>query len=136
MCHKIDSTYFESHSSLVQSISMTLLLTMAEKENLKVVCRDVGNAFPNAPTNEKAHAVAGEEFGERQGCIVELIKSLHGMSTASRSFALCACDFVRTLGFIPTRADLDTWIKKDPNYDGCSCTSTHVDDFFVVDTEP
>ena len=81
------------------------------------------------------HAEAGEEFGERQGCIVELIKSLCGMSTRSRSFALYLGDFIRALGFIPTREDPDTWIKKNPNHDGCHRASTHVDDFLIIGTD-
>ena len=80
---------------------------MAKKKKLKVMCGDVGNAFSNALTNEKVYAVAGEEFGECQECIVELIENLCGMSTASRSFALYLEDFIRTLEFIPTRADPD-----------------------------
>ena len=62
--HKIDSTHLESHSSIVQSMIMRMLLTMIAKENLKVMCRDVGNAFTNALTDEKLCAVAGKEFGE------------------------------------------------------------------------
>ena len=29
------------------------------------MCSNIGNAFLYAPTEEKVHAVAGEEFGER-----------------------------------------------------------------------
>ena len=46
------------------------------------MCSDVGNVFPNAPTKEKVYAIAGEEFGERQGRVVEITRSLHGASTA------------------------------------------------------
>ena len=77
--HKIDSMHLESYSSVTQSMSIRLLLTIAEKEKLKVMCGDVENAFPNAPTNEKVHTVAGKDFREYQGCIVELIKSLYRM---------------------------------------------------------
>ena len=105
--HKIDSAHLESYSSVVQSISIRLLLTIAEKEKLKVMCGDVENAFLNALNNEKVHAVADKEFREYQGCITELIKSLCGMSTASLSFTLYLGDFIRTLGFIPTRANPD-----------------------------
>ena len=91
---------------------------MAEKEKMKVACGDVGNAFLNAPTDENVHAVAGEEFGELQGFIVEIIRSLHGISMSSRSFALCLGNFMRTLGFASTIAGPDTWIKKDQCHEG------------------
>ena len=45
-------------------MSVRLLLTISHKHKLKVMCGDVGNAFPNAPTNEKVCAASGEEFGE------------------------------------------------------------------------
>ena len=117
-------------------MSIRPLLTMAEKLKSKVTCGDTGNALPNTPTKEKLRAVDGEEFGERLGCIVELIKRLCGMSTASMSFALYLGDFITALGFIPAQADPDKWIKKDPNYDGCSRASTHVDDFLIIVTDP
>ena len=134
--HEIDSDHLEAYSSVVQSMSVRILLTLAHKHKLKVMSGDVGNAFPNAPTKEKVHAVAGEKFGERMGCLVEIIKTSYGMSTASRSFALCLGDFIRTLGYVPSRADPETWIKKDDNYDGYSFMSAHVDDFLIIGTDP
>ena len=65
-------------------MSMRLLLTTAHEHELKVMRDDTCNAFPNAPTNEKVHVVAGEEFGEGQGNMLEIIKSLCRMSTSSR----------------------------------------------------
>ena len=108
---------------------------MTEKDNLKVTRGDAGHAFLNAPTDKKVCSVAGEEFGERQRRTVELIKSSCGTSTASRSFVLCLGDFIRTLGLVPTRADSDVWIKKDPNYEEHSCTSIHFDDFLIIGTD-
>ena len=65
-----------------------MLLTMAKSYDLKVMGGDVGNAFTHAPSLEKVHSVAGEEFGELKGCVVEIIQSLCGMAPASRVFSL------------------------------------------------
>ena len=66
-------------------MSIRALQTIVQKHYLKIMAGDAGNTFPHAPTNEKVHTVAGEEFGERQGCIVEITRSQYGMATASRS---------------------------------------------------
>ena len=113
-------------------MSARLRLVMAHKDKPRVMCGDAGNIFPNDPTNEKSRAVAGEEFEERQGCIVETTKSSCGMPTASRSFTLCLGDFTRTLGHAPSRDDLDVWTKRDHNYDGRMLMSTHVCDFLII----
>ena len=71
--HKVCSSHVELFSSGFQSMSMRMMLTMAESYNLKVMGEDVGNDFPRAPAVEKADAVTGEEFGGRMGCMVEVI---------------------------------------------------------------
>ena len=52
--HVLDSSHLESCSSVVQSISVRMLLTIAAKKKLKVASGDVGNAFPHADTMEKS----------------------------------------------------------------------------------
>ena len=97
---------------------------------------DAGNMFPHAPTNEKVHTVAGEEFRERQGCITEIMQSQYGIVTALRSWLLYLGDFMRSIGCVLTRADLGIWIKKDSNYNGYCYISTHADDFLIIGTDP
>ena len=93
--HKIGSEHLESHSSVVQPMRIRLSLTMDHKHKLKIMCGVVSNEFPNAPANDKINAMDCEEFGERQRCEVETIKSLCEKSAASRSFALYLGNFIR-----------------------------------------
>ena len=72
--HALDFLHLESHSSVVQSVSVRMLLTITAKNKMKVASRDVGNAFPHADTMEKACTIAGPEFGFREGCKVKIIK--------------------------------------------------------------
>ena len=76
---------------------------------------DVGNAFPNADTEEKIYTRAGIEFGERHGCVVEIVKALYGLSTSARRWQLMLGDFIRQMGFRPTRADPNVWYKVEHN---------------------
>lgn len=134
--HLADSSHLESHSSAVQPISARILLAIAAKNNVHVVNGDTGNAFPHADMMEKACAAAGLEFGEREGCLVEIIKNMHGCSTASRAWSLHFSDFMRNLGFVPTRADQDVWIKLEDDAKSCQCASAHAGNFLIADKNP
>ena len=72
---KIDSSHLESYSLVVKIMSIRILQTITQKHYLKIIAGDARNAFLHVPTNEKVHTVAGEEFRERQGCIVEIMPS-------------------------------------------------------------
>ena len=121
---------------MVQPVSVRILLTIAAKYGLKVVSRDVGNAFPHAEPLEKVCTVAGPEFGEREGCLAEIVRNMHGMASASRAFSLFFGDFTHSLGFVPTRADQDIWIKSEDDGKLYQYTSTHVDDFLIIGKNP
>ena len=109
---------------------------MANKHESKIMCGNVDSALPSAPTNEKDHAVAGEEFGESQGRIAEIKKSLHGASAESRSFASCLGGFFRTLGHDLSRIDPGTCMKKDHTRDGHSLMPAHANDFLAIGMDP
>ena len=92
--HVIDSSDHESYASTVQYMYIRLLLTIAEKNQLKVMSGDVGNTFPNAYAKEKIYSRAGIEFGEGHGCIIEVVKALYGLSTSERRWQLIFGDFI------------------------------------------
>ena len=95
---------------------------------------DISNAFPTAPNSEKVYAVAGEAFGERKGCIVEIQRALYGLAGSARAFADFLTDSLIRLGFVPSRADPDLWLKEtEYDYD---YIATHVDDLIVVSKNP
>ena len=43
---------------------------------------------------------------------------------------------MRRLGFQPTRADPDLWIKKSEEYNGYDYIATHVDDLLIAAKDP
>jgi len=51
--HVINSSMFESYSSVVQTNSLRLLQTVALNEDFKIITADIGNAFIQAFTKEK-----------------------------------------------------------------------------------
>merc|ERR1712197_40357 len=69
--HRVDSSGYDTHSSQVDTISVMLLLLIAQHAGLTIMTCDVSNAFVTAKNSEKVWAVAGKEFGDKEGCRVE-----------------------------------------------------------------
>ena len=103
--HKLDLSHVETHSSVVQLISVQTLLTIAAKNKLNVASGNAGNVFLHAELLKKAHAVAEPEFEERERCLVEIVCNEHGIASASRVFSLHFGNFIRSLRFIPMQAN-------------------------------
>eukprot|EP00957_Ditylum_brightwellii_P202419 15330076-Ditylum_brightwellii.AAC.1 len=61
--------------------------------------------------------MAGEQFRDKKGAVVVLKQVLHGLKTASASFHKFLGDFLCKMGFEPSRADQDLWIKKSKHYE-------------------
>lgn len=132
--HKVDSSEYNTYSSQVDNMSVTLLFLIAQHKGLNIMTSDISNAFVTAPNSEKVWSVAGEEFGNRQGQKVEIQRALYGLGGSARAFSDFLSDTLRRLGFNPSRADPDLWIKKtDYGYD---YIATHVDDIIVASRNP
>ena len=134
--HVVESSMWESYSSVVQQRSIRLLETIALNEGLSLVTGDIGNAFVQANTKEKVYLIAGREFGERQDCAVVIKKALYGLATSARQWNIKLGDTIRALGFIPTRADPDLWIKMNHDIRKYEYIATYVDNIIIVAVDP
>ena len=133
--HKVDATGYNTFSSQVDGMSVLLLFLIAHHLGYQIWTSDVSNAFVTAPNSEKVWATAGDEFGEKKGCKVELQRALYGLPGSARAFADFLADTLTRLGFTPSRADPDLWIKR--NEDGIyNFIATHVDDLIIVSKNP
>ena len=134
--HVVNSTMFESYSSVVQTKSLRLLQTIALNEGLNIITADIGNAFIQAFTNEKIWTRCGSEFGEKAGCVAEISKALYGLSTSARQWSLHLGDTLKTFGFEPSRADPDLWTKLADDGTHYEYVATHVDDLIIASMDP
>ena len=132
--HKVDSSAYNTFSSQVDTLSVLLLFLVCKHQNLSLMTADVSNAFPTAPTKEKVWCIAGAEFGEREGAKIEIQRAMYGLAGSSRAFADFLADSIRRLGFTPSRADPDLWVKESEQ--GYDYIATHVDDLIVVAKQP
>ena len=134
--HVVESSMWESYSSVVQQRSIRLLETIALNEGLSFVTGDIGNAFVQADTKEKIYTIAGKEFGNKKDCVVVIKKALYGLATSARQWNIKLGDSIRKLGFHPTRADPDLWIKENKEHNKYEYIATYVDDLIVVAIDP
>jgi hypothetical protein len=108
---------------------------IAHRNNLKILCGDIGNAFITADCMEKVNFRAGPEFGGREDSVLLVVfkKALYGLvRSSSRAFRAHFADFLRGLGFFACRYDRDVWLREREELDGYDYVCTHVDDFKIV----
>ena len=134
--HMVDPMGINPRSTVVKGISVRLLDLIAHRDNLGVLCGDIGNAFITADCMEKIYSRAGPEFEDREGAILVFKKALYGLRSSSRAFRAHFADFLRGMGFTATRYDRDVWMRKRETCDGYDYICTHVDDFKIVAREP
>ena len=108
---------------------------LAKMNGLQVCAGDVSNAFLYGKPHEKVYIIAGPEFGpDLQGKRLLMDKSLYGLKSSSARFHEHLSATLRKLGFKPSRADFDLWIKKIGNhYEYIAC---YVDDIIAFSKDP
>jgi hypothetical protein len=108
---------------------------LAELNGLSVCAGDVGNAYLNSKTKEKVFIVAGSEFGYRllKKRLV-IYKALYGLKSSSARFHEHLSVTLRKLGFKPSKADPDLWIKDVGDH--YEYIARYVDDVIVFSKDP
>ena len=134
--HKVEVDGIPIKATVVKSMSIKTLHVIRARDNLGLITGDIANAFINADTKEKVYCTAGLEFGDKFGCTVVIKKALYGLKSSANAWHGMLSDFIRTLGFVPTRYDEDVWIRQREAKDGYDYICTHVDDFMIVARNP
>jgi hypothetical protein len=131
--HKVDSSEYNCHSSVVQLSSIRLLNVIAKAQGLECLAGDIGNAYINVETKEKIYVRCGPEFGpELEGRIAILKKELYGLKSSGNRWHAHFAKTLYNMGFEPTRYDRDVWIRDRPDGTGYDYICTYVDDFLIV----
>ena len=107
---------------------------LAELNGLESWSTDIGNAYLEAETKEKVYIIAGPEFGELEGHTLIIFKALYGLKSSGVRWHEKFADTLRSMGFKPTRAEDDIWIR-----DAGDCyeyITVYVDDLLVAAKDP
>jgi len=133
--HKTNPPKEDVYSGVVSMDSVRLGFLIAAMNNMTVVAADIGNAFLYGITKEKVYVRAGPEFGpDVQGKRLLVVKSLYGLRTSAARFHEHLTETLRKLGFVPSYADADLWIKE--RNDHYEYIATYVDDIMIFSREP
>ena len=125
----------DTYSGVVDHESVRLGLFLSELNGLKVMAADVGNAYLHAETRQKVYIIAGPEFDpELEGRVMIIVKSLYGLTTSTARWHEVLSRTLRSMGFYPTKADSDLWMKDCGTHYEYICT--WVDDIIVSSLDP
>jgi hypothetical protein len=107
---------------------------IAALNGLLVCAADIGNAFLYGKTREKVYIVAGKEFDDLTGTPMIIDRGLYGLRSSSARFHEHLSAKLRSMGFKPSRADPDFWIKDCGDH--YEYIATYVDDVLAFSKEP
>ncbi len=116
----------------METIRMAFLI--AEMNDLSVCAADIGNAFLYGTTSEKVYIRAGEEFGNQKGSFLIIDKGLYGLRSSSARFHEHLSRKLCTMGYLPTKADPDFWIKDCGSH--YEYVAAYVDDVLIFSKDP
>ena len=112
------------------------MASLAELNKHLLWVGDVGNAYLEALTKEKLYIIAGPEFGKLQGHILIIHKALYEARTGGACWHDKLFDTLQHMGFQPSKADPDIWMKPTDDGQAYEYIAVHVDDLHLASKDP
>ena len=132
--HLTDVPMESVYSGVVSLRGFRLVIFLAELNGLEVWATDIGNAYLEAKTKEKLVIVAGPEFGELEGHLLQIDRALYGLRTSGLRWHERFSQCLRDLGFAPCKAEPDIWMREN---DGLyEYVAVYVDDLALAMRAP
>ena len=122
------------YSGVVDLMTVRMGYMIAALNDLQVCAADIGNAFLNGKTREKVYIKAGKEFGQLVGSPLIIDRGLYGLRSSGARFHEHLSCKLRLMGYAPTKADTDFWIKDCGTH--YEYIATYVDDVLVFSKDP
>ena len=124
------------YSGVVSIRNLRLAMFLAELNNLELWGADVGNAYLQALTREKLYIVGGPEFEELQGHVLVMYKALFGTRSGGACWHDKFFDILHDMGFKPSKADPDIWMKSSKDASHYEYIAVYVDDLAICMKDP
>ena len=122
------------YSSVAALRSLRLICFLAEQNGLPIMAGDVGSAYLTSFTKEKVCFTAGPEFGPLAGHTMIIDRALYGLRTPGKRYHESFADVMYNLGFKPSFADSDVWMRDAGNH--YDYVVVYVDDIIAVMDDP
>lgn len=138
--HVTDPPASITFASIASHDSVRLAFLRAALNDLEILGADIGNAYLNASTSEKVHTICVLEFGQAYlGCYAIITRALYGLKSSSAAWRNTLAGTLGNLGFKPTLADPDVWIRPASKLNGehyYEYLFVYVDDILVLSEKP
>jgi Reverse transcriptase (RNA-dependent DNA polymerase) len=128
-----------TYASVVSRDSVRIALTIAALNGLDLLACDIQNAYLTADCREKIWTRAGPEFGSEAGAIFLVKKALYGLKSAGAAFRALLAETLFDLGYVPTKADPDVWLRpavKPDGFEYYEIVLCYVDDILSISVDP
>ena len=109
---------------------------LAKLNNLQLWVSDVGNSYLQALTKEKLYIVGGPEFEELQGHVLVMHKALYGTRSGGACWYDKLFDILHQMGFKPSKANPDIWMKSSKDDNHYEYIAVYVDDLAIYMKDP
>ncbi len=101
-----------SYSSVVTRESVRIAFLIAALNEIEIKSIDIGNAYLNAPAQEKVYTTAGPEFKpDKIGKPLLIERALFGLKTSGVAWHVQLTETLRSMDFTPSLADPDVWLR-------------------------
>jgi len=132
-----------TYASVVSRESVCIAFVLAALNGLEIEVADIGNAYPNAPTNEKIVITCGLEFGaQHEGRLAKTVRAQHGLKGSGQAWRSHLPKVLlddENLGFHMCKADNDVWYRPATKPDGTKCYEcilVYTDDILCLSMNP
>ena len=112
--------------------NLKVVIFLGKLDNLELWGADIGNAYLEAPTEEKLYIVAGPKFEDWEGYILTFSKALYGLKSYGKRWADTLHDILKDMDFRPSRADQCIWLKKNIKLNLYEYIAVYVDDLCIA----
>jgi hypothetical protein len=126
----IDSVY----SSVVTLQGIRTVTFLSELNGLELWGTDIRNAYLKSVTKEKVYIIAGPEFGPRAGHTLIIYKAQYELRLSGLQWHEKLADVFRSMGFFPSLADEDIWMRDKGNH--YEYIATYVNDLAIGSKAP
>ena len=116
--NKTETPSSVTYSSVVSRDSVHICLTIAALNDLQVMAADIQNAYLSAPCRERVWCRVEPEFGPDEGKPFLIVRALYGLKSSGAAFRAHLAERLDDMGFRPTHADPDVWIRPAIKADG------------------
>ena len=135
--NRVDSTGVESSMTVIQGHHSRALMTVGRKNGQKIWCSDLAAAYLHAVTEERVYLKCGIEWGpEYEGRIGLVQKCIYGLVGSGAGFHKHVFEQMHRLGFRPSEADPDIWLRLDKKNDVYDYVGFYSDDFLTISHHP